>query len=98
MRCSPTPAGSALGKEERDPACNVRTDLGAQRLEPLLEQRPEQHRHGDEIEEEPSCRSQALRGEGWQRPKLVGFLQLAQQPTPKSSPEIPRLPPPGAPH
>jgi hypothetical protein len=43
------PAVPARGKKERDATCNVRTDLGAQRLEILLEQRSVQHGQDDSI-------------------------------------------------
>src|SRR5258708_39480243 len=57
-------AAPARRKEECDAACNVRTDLWAQRFEPLLEQRP-QHDGQDDQVEEGSCRCrEALRGEG----------------------------------
>ena len=53
----PVPAG---GKKERNAARHVRFDLGVQRLEVYLEQRPKQHGHKDEIKEEPRRRCEAL--------------------------------------
>ena len=42
----------AVGKKERNTPRHVRVDLCVQRPEVHLEQRPVQHGHGDEIEEE----------------------------------------------
>src|SRR4029077_19057196 len=66
------PAG---GEKERNAARHVRVDLCLQRLEGYLEQRPKQHRHSDEIKEEPRRRCEALRGEGRQRAE---FARLSQ--------------------
>jgi hypothetical protein len=59
-------------------------------------QRPKQHGHSDEVKEESRRHGEALRGEGRQRPKLVGLRQLAQQVDPKFSAEITRPPADGA--
>src|SRR6202795_3490871 len=77
-------------KEERNAACHVRVDLCIQHLEIHLEQRAKQHWYGDQIEEEPRRRCEALLGEGWQRAELIGLLQLAEQPHSKFSAEITR--------
>ena len=68
------PAG---GKKKRNPACHVGFDLSAKGVEGLFEQRAQQDRHGDEIEEEARGRRKVLRGEGWQRRKLVRLRQFA---------------------
>ena len=49
------PAVPAGRKKERNTARHVRVDSCIQRLEVHLEQRPEQHGHGDDIQEEPRC-------------------------------------------
>src|SRR6516165_75944 len=72
------PAG---GKKERHATRHVRTDLCLSRLGVHFEQRPEQEGHDGEIQEEPRCRCEALRGECRQRPKLVGSRHLAQVPS-----------------
>src|SRR5215831_14104124 len=82
----------ASRKKERHTARRMRLHFRVQRLEVHLEQRPEQHRHGDKIEEEPRRRCEALRGEGWQRSKLVGLRQLAQQVHPDFGTELTRRP------
>jgi hypothetical protein len=46
------PAVPADRKKERNTARHVRVDFCIQRLEVHLEQRPEQHGHGDDIQEE----------------------------------------------
>src|SRR5258708_36246242 len=92
FRDSTHAAVSARCKEERNAARHVRVDLCIQHLEVHLEQRPKQHGHGNKIEEEPSRRREALRGEGRQRRKLVRLRQFAQQPDPDFSAEITRRP------
>jgi multidrug resistance efflux pump len=82
------PAVPADRKKERNTARHVRVDFCIQRLEVHLEQRPEQHGHGDDIQEEPRCRCEALRGEGWQRSKLVGLRQVVQQVNPEFGAEL----------
>src|SRR5216684_6979772 len=91
-----THAVFARGEEEPNTTRHVRVDLCIQHLEVHLEQRPKQHGHGNKIEEEPSRRREALRGEGRQRRKLVRLCQFAQQPDPEFSAEITRRPADGA--
>src|SRR5260370_1401812 len=96
LRDSTHAAVFARCKEERNAARHVRVDLCIQHLEVHLEQRPKQHWHGNKIEEEPSRRREALRGEGQQRRKLVRLRQFAQQPDPEFRAEITRRPADGA--
>src|SRR5258705_5302214 len=64
FQASPPPSVFARCKEKRTAGRHVRVDLCIQHLEVHLEQRPKQHGHGNKIEEEPSRRREALRGEG----------------------------------
>jgi hypothetical protein len=80
MRGSNDRAAPARGKEERNTACNVGTDLGAKCLESPLEQRPQQDGQDDQVEEGSRRCREALRGEGGLGPKLVGLRDLAQKP------------------
>ena len=48
-------------------------DLGAERFQVHLEQRPEQHRHRDDVEEQARRGRQVLRREGRQLAELVGL-------------------------
>jgi hypothetical protein len=70
------PAG---GKKKRDATRYMRVDLGIQRLQVYLEQRPKQHGHGDEIKKEPRRRCEVFRGESRQRAEFPRFCQLTQQ-------------------
>src|SRR5262249_8146001 len=82
------PAG---GKKKRNATRHVRTDLRLQRLRVHFEQRSEQEGHDGEIQEEPSCRCNALWGERRQQPKLVGLHHLAQIPGRDLSTELTRF-------
>lgn len=54
-------------------------DLGIKRLQIHLEQGPQQHRHGDDVEKHPRRGRQLLGREGRQLAELVGLRQVAQQ-------------------